>query len=297
METKHKPVLLKEVIELLDIQSSDCVFDGTLGSGGHASEIIKLLGENACFIGSDLDPESIKRARSKIEKTQSKAEIFLFHGNFADIKKYLKEAGKKYINKASLDLGWSLDQFKNSGRGFSFNQDEPLDMRYNPESELSAKDLVNFLDEEQLAQIIKDFGEERFARKIAKNIVEYRKNKEISSSLELAEIVSASVPRKAWGKLHPATKTFQALRIVVNQELESLSEALDNILDSLASRGRLAVITFHSIEDRLVKRKFVEWEKENLGKRINKKVITASKEELKDNPSARSAKLRVYEKA
>ena len=294
----HIPVLLNKAIESLAIQESDRVFDGTLGSGGHASAIMELLSERGAFIGSDLDLESIERAKDKIESKNPKCQVNIFHGSFENIKEYIQEVGIENIDKALLDLGWSQDQFESSGRGFSFAKDEVLSMAYNPSSvKFDAREILNDWQEESIADIIYGYGEERFARKIAKAIVEYRKDSEIKTSAQLAEIVEKALPKRfvKFGR-HPATKTFQALRIAVNDELEVLKKSLDNIHDVLSSGGRLAVITFHSLEDRIVKNKFRDWKKEGRGVLVNKKVILPDKEELQVNKRARSAKLRVYEK-
>ncbi len=292
---KHKSVLLQEVLEALQVKPSDIVFDGTLGSAGHAKEFIKRLGKNGVFIGSDLDKKSLQIAKEQISVMQSKCKVLLFQGNFKDIKKFLEKANLTHINKALLDLGWSKDQFEDFGKGFSFLKDEPLDMRFDESQELSAYEIVNFWSEETLADIIFGFGQERKARQIAKVIVAARQKKPISSSRELAKIVSQVFPKRYF-KINPATKTFQALRIAVNSELEVLKEALENIENVLAPEGRLAVISFHSLEDRIVKNTFKNWVKEAKGTLLNKKPIVPSAQEIKENKSARSAKLRVYEK-
>ena len=294
---KHKAVLLQEVLALLDIKESDKVFDGTLGSFGHGQAILQKLGEKGVYIGNDLDEDAIERAKSILQKKSFPAEIHFCQGNFKDAEKCLEALGLKKVDKILMDLGWSQDQFEDSGRGFSFLKDEPLVMSYSKDSDLSASEIVNEWSEETLADIIYGFGEERFARRIAKAIVKARESAPIKSSLELAQIVESAYPSFTKGKkIHPATKTFQALRITVNRELEVLEKALDALHSVLSCGGRMAVISFHSLEDRIVKRKFLAWEREGLGKRITKKPIIASKEELKENKRARSAKLRVYEK-
>ncbi len=297
---KHTPVLLQEVLESLDIQDSDIVFDGTLGSGGHASSILRQLSSRGAFLGSDLDIESINRTRENLLRQKTDVEFYLFHGSFENISEYLSTVSLKSVDKILLDLGWSQDQFESSGRGFSFMKDEPLLMtlKDSPSDEdVTAYDVVNFWSKESLRDIIKGFGQERFAARIAEAIVQERKNILINSSKRLADIISRSIPKRFQTKrIHPATRTFQAIRIAVNMELDVLDRSLDALHDALSLGGRIAVITFHSLEDRIVKHKFANWEKGNFGKRLSKKPITASREELEVNRRARSAKLRVYEK-
>ena len=292
----HKPVLLQEVLEFLDIKPDDKVFDGTLGSAGHAQAIVGIV---SCknYVATDLDKEAIERAKSVLPE---ECHQNLFEDSFENIDKVLHEKSWTCVNKVLLDLGWSQDQFELSGRGFSFAKDEPLVMSFkaNPsKNDITAYDMINFWHEDTLADIIEAFGEERFARRIARAIVERRRKSKIKTSKELAEIVREAIPARFKNKkIDPATKTFQALRIATNQELEVLQRALDKLHDALCKNGRIAVISFHSLEDRIVKMKFKEWAKKGSGKLINKKVITASKEELQKNKRARSAKLRVYEK-
>ena len=296
---KHKTVLLQEVLDLLDIQSSDRVFDGTLGSAGHAIEILKILGKDAYYLASDLDPKAIERSLKRIEKINPKAKIQTCNKSFKDIKECLELAKLKSVDKILLDLGWSQDQFEDSGKGFSFMKDEKLDMRFGDSDDyiFNAYDIVNSWQVENIEEIIRGFGGERFAGRIARAIDKARSIAPIESSVELADIVRKAYPRfKTKSKIHPATKTFQALRIAVNRELETLQEALDNMHSVLSPGGRIAVISFHSLEDRIVKRKFKQWAKDGLGVLLNKKPVTASKKELKENKRARSAKLRVYEK-
>ncbi len=295
---KHKPVLLQEVLDALELNGAKTVFDGTLGSAGHAEAIFRRLSRGSVYIACDLDPESIERAKARLYDFKSEAKLYFCNANFKDIDMCLAEAGLESIDRILLDLGWSQDQFENSKRGFSFRKDEPLKMSYNPESELDAETIVNEWSEETLADIIYGFGQERFARKIAKAIVDFRACQRITTSKELAEIIYSVYPKRFFNKkIDPATKTFQALRIAVNRELEVLEEALNNMHEFLSPGGRVVIISFHSLEDRIVKRKFLNWEKQGFGFRVNKKVIKPTEEELKNNPRARSAKLRVYEKA
>ncbi len=293
----HRPVLLKEILEVLQINPSDTVLDCTLGSGGHSREIARLLSDSGRLIAIDLDAESILRANSVLKKTKSEAEAVLLEGNFADVKRIFKNFGLNSADKILLDLGWNQDQFEFSRRGFSFAKDEPLNMSYGLNPDFTAKEIVNEWSQETLEDILRGFGNERFARNIAQNIVLRRSMQEVNTTFDLIDIIKESIPaRFRRGKKHFATKTFQALRIATNKELQILPESLDNLHDLLSANGRIAVITFHSAEDRIVKTVFKNWVKEGRGILINKRVITASKEELQINKRARSAKLRAYEK-
>lgn len=293
--TGHKPVLLHESLALLDVQSDDAVLDATLGGAGHAQEIVRRLGPEGAFVGFDLDHDAIERARKAL--AGSKAPTHLIEANFRDLKRELEARGIRKITKALFDLGWSGYQL-DSGRGFSLRADEPLLMTYSKcAGPVTAATAVNGWKEESLADILYGFGEERHARRIARAIVERRAAKPFTSARELADFIFDSVPPGyRHGRLHPATRTFQALRIAVNDELGALRQGLESALDVLAKGGRLAVITFHSVEDRAVKQLFAEFEREGRGKRLTKKPVAPSKEELKTNRRARSAKLRVFEK-
>lgn len=293
----HRSVLLQEVIESLQIRPDDIVLDGTLGGAGHAKEIVHLLGTKGAFIGIDADAAAIARAKEALK--DSVAKVHLVEGNFRNTGMYLDNLGVTHITKALFDLGWSGFQLT-AGRGFSFLQDEPLLMTYDEdptEHTLTAKLAVNTWKEESLADVIYGWGEERYARQIARGIVKARTTKRIETSKELAEIIRESVPAfYRRGKLHPATKTFQALRIAVNDEMGALKYGLSSAFQKLAPGGRMAVITFHSIEDREVKRMFLEWAQNGNAERITKSPLKPSAEELKANPRARSAKLRVLQK-
>ncbi|MBI5470024.1 16S rRNA (cytosine(1402)-N(4))-methyltransferase RsmH [Candidatus Kaiserbacteria bacterium] len=293
----HQTVLLHEAIDLLKIKSTDVVVDATLGAAGHAKAIVEKLGSNGVFVGFDLDADAIERTQSAL--AGAKSGIHLIESNFREIADRLHALNITHVDKALFDLGWSGYQL-DAGRGFSFNTDDPLLMTYakNPASDaLTARTIVNDWKEESLADIIFGWGEERFARRIAKAIVARREEKPIETARELAEIVQGAVPVFARrGRIHPATKTFQALRIAVNDELGALEGGLRGAWRRLSPGGRIAVIAFHSIEDRLVKREFSELEKRGEGKRITKKPLTPSDKEIKENPRARSAKLRVIEK-
>ncbi len=290
----HIPVLLQEVLNALNIQKDDKVLDATVGSGGHSETILNLLGSEGFLLGIDLDTDAIARAGDRLAKFDFKADFSLKQGNFAEIDKIILDCQVKRFDKILLDLGWSQDQFEKSGRGFSFNKDEPLVMSFSKKTDISAEQIVNEWSEETLRAIISGFGQERFAAKIARAIVQAREKETIKSSGQLADIINSAVPRGFYRKINPATKTFQALRMAVNRELEVLGEALEKMHEIMNPRARLAVISFHSLEDRIVKRRFKDWAKDGKGELLNKKPIVAEDSELHKNKRARSAKLRVY---
>lgn len=291
----HVPVLLQEVLQSLAPDASDTVVDATLGGGGHARELVKKLGAGGTFIGIDADGAALTRARS-IFSNHGPPTIHLVQSNFRHLNDVLSSLGISKINKALFDLGWSSYQLT-AGRGFSFLADEPLLMTYadspRPHA-LTAEIAVNTWAEKSLADVIYGWGEERNARRIARAIVETRGKTPVRTSRQLAEIIEQVVPRK--GKIHPATRTFQALRIAVNDEFGAIREGLNAAWQHLVPGGRIAVITFHSIEDREVKMVTREWEKNDEAKRLTKSPIVPSREEMRTNPRARSAKLRVLEK-
>ena len=295
---RHRAVLLQEATSSLALAPDDCVVDATLGGAGHAGAIAEQLGKKGVLIGFDLDADAISRAKSTLAKVRPTVHLVL--GNFRDLGKELERLGIPSITKALFDLGWSSYQL-DSGRGFSFRADEPLSMTYaNPPtggSGLTAGRIVNEWGEESIADILFGWGEEHYSRRIAKAIVERRAHKPFTTSVELAEVIRAAVPPLyRHGKIHPATRTFQALRIAVNDELGALTEGLRSAWKHLAPAGRIAVITFHSIEDRMVKQMFAAWERSGEGKRSARKPIRPGEGELSVNPRARSAKLRVIEK-
>lgn len=294
--SEHVTVLLHEAIEQLDIESSEIVVDATLGGAGHAREITAKLGATGAFIGFDLDHDAIGRAAALLKDATPKT--FCIEDNFRNMEAQLRGRGIESIGKALFDLGWSSFQLE-AGRGFSFLKDEPLLMTYtkNPgDSTLTAAKIVNEWEEESIADVLYGWGEERYSRRIAKAIVERRKTKKFETSRDLGEAIKAAVPSAYRnGRLHPATKSFQALRIAVNDELGALKDGLRGAWQLLAPGGRIAVITFHSIEDRIVKELFLEFEREN-GTRITRSPIKPSAEEIASNPRARSAKLRVIQK-
>lgn len=289
----HQSVLLKETIDGLDIKPGEILLDGTFNDGGHSIEVCRQLGDSVRIIGIDLDSDALARARTRFEKES--CEISLHQENFRNLDAVLDREEIRSVDGILLDLGFSSVQIEESGRGFSFLRDEPLLMTLSKSGNLTAKEIVNNWDKEHLETIIRHYGEEKRAKRVAEAIVEARSTKEIVSSMELADIVSDALGGKK-GRLHPATKTFQAIRITVNDEIEALREALEKGIQRLSPGGRFAIISFHSIEDRIVKRFFKERAQTGEGEVLTKKPITASEEELKNNNRARSAKLRIFKK-
>ena len=292
----HIPVLLNEVIKALNIHSGDVVLDGTAGGGGYLKAICDLVGKKGIVIALDQDKSVFKR----IEKEKCNCRRYLINENFRNLDKVLDELKIKKVDKIVFDLGLSSDQLENSGRGFSFQKNEPLLMSFKNEpskDDLTAREILNDWDEQNLADIIYAYGEEKFANRIAKQICKARKNKAIETTSDLVKIIETVVPQ--WyqhRKMHFATKTFQALRITVNDEIGALKDGLQKGFEYLNEGGRMAIISFHSVEDRAVKRFFKERKGEKTGILITKKPKTPNKEEIQSNPRARSAKLRVIEK-
>ena len=294
----HISVLSREIIEGLQIHNDDTVLDGTINGGGHSELITQILGGQGILIGIDIDSDALSFARERL--AGAKARVLLKEGNFRNLDTYLKEEGIKSVDRFLFDLGMSSRQLDSGRRGFSFRYDEPLMMTFKndpTEGDLTAEEIVNAWEEESIADILYGYGDERYSKRIAKSIVEARKRKPIKTTGELVEIIEESVPsRYKVGKIHPATKTFQALRTTANDEIESTKEGLRKAVEVLSVGGRIAVLTFHSIEDRAVKRTFREFELEGIGKRVTKKPIVPERDEVKTNPRARSAKLRIFEK-
>ncbi len=303
--TIHEPVLLKETIDLLNLKKGDIVVDATFGGAGHSREILKII-KNGKLIAIDVDKEAIENFKSDAD-----LKIILVNDNFANLENILKDLKIEKVDAILVDLGWSSDQL--FGRGMSFRIDEKLDMRLDKNQKISAENIINGYSEEDLGKIIREFGEEKFWKNIAKKIVEHRRTKKIETTGELAEIVKLGIPHRfRYGRISPTTKTFQALRIAVNKELENLEKFIPQAIEALSPEGRLAVITFHSLEDRIVKNMFREnargriFQDEITGQKIvkedpvvrliNKKPIVAGDIEVSANPRARSAKLRVCEK-
>ena len=294
---KHITVLKKEAVEALALQSNSIVVDATYGAGGHASEICKFLSKEGTFIGIDADETSLKD--SALLKAKSGPKLHLVNDNFANLEEILSSLHINEVDAVLADLGWRTDQFTDGGKGFSFSSDEPLLMTYGEPNDylFTAHDIVNSWKEEDIANVLYGYGEERYSRRIAKAIVENRKSESIETASALAGIIESAVPhfyRK--GKTHPATKSFQALRIAVNDELSKLESFIDTTVAHLAQNGTLAIISFHSIEDRIVKLKFRELASTDEFEILTKKPLTASDEELLANPRSRSAKLRVLRK-
>ncbi|MBV9349620.1 MAG: 16S rRNA (cytosine(1402)-N(4))-methyltransferase RsmH [Patescibacteria group bacterium] len=292
---KHATVLLTETVGGLSLAPGNTAVDATVGTGGHAKEIAERIGAKGTLLCIDADEKSIARSKERLK--DSEAKLIFVQGNFRNLKTIAHEAGIDSAEGILFDLGWHTEQLT-AGKGFSFKSNDPLLMTLSERTQtLTAKDIIADWDEDEIAKIIREYGEERFSGRIARAIVETRKEKEIDTADFLAEIIAGAVPgfyRRS--RLHPATRTFQALRIAVNDELNALTEALGDALDLLSPGGRLAVISFHSLEDRIVKRVFRAAEDSGRGKRITKKPIVPSQEERSANPRARSAKLRIFNK-
>ena len=289
----HIPVLLKKVVEILDLKPGDFFIDGTLGSGGHSEVILKKLNAGK-FLGVDLDLESLNLAKKRLTQVLKDKQIKLVfrNGNFADLTTILKQEKLGKADGLLLDLGFSSIQLQ-SGKGFSFSgKSEPLLMIYSPEY-TPVKELLKKMNQKELAWVLKIYGEERYAKRIAKAIKERERIKPIETNLELAEVVKLAVPLSyRRRRIHPATKTFLALRIFANRELENLEKVLNNLPEILKPNGRVVVISFNSLEDRIVKNKFRQLAKEEKVKIITKKPVVPDPEEIKFNPRSRSAKLR-----
>ena len=293
---RHVPVLLKEAIHFLNVRRGGTYIDATLGLGGHSYEIARRLGRQGRLIGFDKDPVALGKARSRLEALAGEVgielpEITLIHGSFAELAGRIKQAS---VDGLLADLGVSSMQLADAARGFSFQAEGPLDMRMDPRSERTADQVVNHLDERSLADVIYEFGEERRSRRIARAIVRARP---IRSTAHLAQVVAAALPAMKHQRINPATTTFQAIRIFVNRELEDLKELLEAAPQVLLpSIGRLVIISFHSLEDRMVKEAMRQGAKRDLYRVLTKKPVTAAEEEVDRNPRARSAKLRAAEK-
>lgn len=309
MEFRHISVLLKESVDALNINPDGIYVDGTLGGGGHSLEILKRLSESGKLIGIDRDTEAIKAAMQRLSDYSN---VTFVNDNYKNIKNILNENGIEKIDGAVLDLGVSSYQIDNPERGFSYIENAHLDMRMNTNDTKSAYDVVNEYSEEELARIFFEYGEERFSRKIAAKIAQERKKSPIETTLELADIVKSVIPAKTVKKgSHPAKRVFQAIRIEVNGELEFLESAIRDFFDSLKKGGRLAVITFHSLEDRAVKRVFQDLARgctcpkdfpvcvcknDPKGQIISRKPIVPTDEEIEANKRSKSSKLRIIEK-
>ncbi|MAF80232.1 16S rRNA (cytosine(1402)-N(4))-methyltransferase [bacterium] len=285
----HIPVLIDEVIKIVNPKPGEFFIDGTLGNGGHAEEIIKRIAPDGVFLGIDWDKSAVEGAKIKLGEYGIR-KIFL-NENYASLVDILQKYNLPKAEGLVLDLGFSSTQIEGSEKGFSFQKDEPLDMRYNQnESRETAAEFVNRAAQSELARVLWEYGEEGQSRQIAKSIAEERRKEKILTTKQLVDIIEKTKNRH--GKIHPATQTFQALRICVNQELENLKRVLREAEEIVEEGGRIAIISFHSLEDRIIKQEFKKIEKEGGGRRINKKVIHPSWEEVQKNPRSRSAKLR-----
>lgn len=312
MEFEHKPIMLKECIEFLNIRPDGTYVDGTIGGAGHSSEILKRLGANGLLIGMDQDANAVRAAEKKLSGIDTKGSFVIEHTNFENIREVIKKHKRDSVDGVLLDLGVSSHQLDEGERGFSYQHDAPLDMRMNRENPLDARTLVNTWSQKELTRIISDYGEEKWASRIADFIVMSREKKEIETTGELEEIIKAAIPAAARRTgPHPAKRTFQAIRIAVNRELEVLENLLKDVADILSPGGRVVIITFHSLEDRIVKSAFKELAQGCICpkdlpqcvcgvkpkvKIITRKPVTPSEDELQKNPRARSSKLRVAEK-
>ena len=309
MEFKHKSVLLNETIDGLNIKPDGIYVDGTLGGGGHAYEVCRRLGEKGSIVGIDQDAAAIEAASARLKDFREK--VTIVRSNYCDMKSKLHELGIDKVDGIVLDLGVSSYQLDTAERGFSYREDAPLDMRMDTRQKMTARDIVNDYTEADLYRVIRDYGEDKFAKNIAKHIVQARAMKPVETTAELSEIIRASIPMKFQKKSgHPAKRTFQAIRIELNRELDVLRDSLDDMIDLLNPGGRLCIITFHSLEDRIVKSAFRKNEnpctcppdfpvcvcgKKSKGSIITKKPILPSEEELEYNSRSKSAKLRIFE--
>ena len=308
MEFKHKPVMLSECIEGLNIKPDGIYVDGTLGGAGHSKEIAKRLSKDGLLIGIDRDDDALKAAKENLKEFQN---VKFVKDNHDNIKQILEDLEIEKVDGILLDLGVSSYQLDERNRGFSYLGENELDMRIDRTQELTAQKVVNTYSEEKLANIIYEYGEERFSRQIAKNICEERKQKEIVTTKQLVEIIEKSIPRSKQNDGHPAKRTFQAIRIEVNDEIKPLYNTIKNCIDCLNDNGRLCVITFHSLEDRAVKNAMNDAKgkctcpsdlpycvcgAKSLGKIITRKPIVATEEELEQNSRSKSAKLRIFER-
>jgi 16S rRNA (cytosine1402-N4)-methyltransferase len=289
VELKHLPVMPKETLELLAPQAGEFFVDGTYGNGGHTELILEAVGNSGRVLGLDRDPQAVSRAKVKFagRKNFSVAEA-----SYAELVLILKNKKLPKPNGILLDLGFSSFQIDDPERGFSFRANGPLDMRYGVTG-LTAAEILSGISESELADAIYKYGEERFSRRIAKAIVEARRKNKITTTAQLAEIIASVLPRR--GKLHPATRTFQALRILTNSELQELESFCNSLPNCLAVQGRVVIISFHSLEDRIVKNAFRTLAKGGRGKELTKKPLVASRRESSENPRSRSAKLRAFQ--
>jgi 16S rRNA (cytosine1402-N4)-methyltransferase len=312
-ENIHKPVLVKEAVHYLNLKKGDVIFDGTLGGAGHTIVIIKAIAPTGKIIGVDLDSQAISTAARILARKKLLDNAYLVNDNFANITGILKKLKIKKINGFLFDLGLSSMQIEGSEKGFSYIRDEKLDMRFGNNTQTDAYSIINEYSEERLKEIFYKFGEEKWSGRIARSILKYRQIKNIETTGELSEIITKAIPGKLnyQRKGHPAKRIFQALRITVNNELDNIDKSLDQAICFLEKKGRIAVISYHSLEDRIVKRKFEKFSgkcecppdfpvcrcnAEKKGNILTKKAVRPSAAEIEDNPRSKSAKLRVFEK-
>ena len=308
MKFEHKPVMLQECIEGLQIKPNGIYVDGTMGGAGHSIEIVKRLSSDGRLIGIDRDEEALNASKERLAEYKN---VTYIHDNHDNIKEILQKLGINQVDGILLDLGVSSYQLDERNRGFSYLGENELDMRMDKSQDLTAKRVVNYYPEKELANIIYEYGEERFSRQIAKNICNYRKEKTINTTKELVDIIEKSIPKSKQNDGHPAKRTFQAIRIEVNNEIKPLYNTVKDCIDCLKSQGRLCIITFHSLEDRAVKNAYIEAKgkctcpsdlpycvcgAKTLGKIITKKPMIATEEEQEENSRSKSAKLRIFEK-
>ena len=310
MEFKHKSIMLEETIASLDIKPDGIYVDGTLGGAGHSFEIVRRLTQGGRLIGIDQDGDALEAATRKLEPYMDR--VTIVRSNYSKMKQRLEELSISSVDGILLDLGVSSYQLDNSDRGFTYREDVPLDMRMDQRQTRTARDIVNQYSEMELYHIIRDYGEEKFAKNIAKHIVRFREEREIETTGQLTEIIKAAIPKKVrMSGGHPAKKTFQAIRIELNQELDVLKDSLETMIDLLNDGGRLCVITFHSLEDRIVKNIFRTCQspcicppefpvcvcgRVSKGQVVTRKPIVPGEEEQLENPRSKSAKLRVFER-
>ena len=289
----HRPVMVEEVLDYLNLQSGQIILDCTVGGGGHAIKILDKIKPDGFLIGIDKDMEILQTAKQSLSKTTGKFK--LYHADYSDIDEVLRQAKVDKVNGVLLDLGVSSLQFDQEDRGFSFAKEAPLDMRMDRSRGITAQNLIQRLSETELAELLWKYGEERWSRRIARAVLKEEERVGITSTRQLAAIVERVVPRGK-SKIHPATRVFQALRIEVNKELENLEIFLDKIYHYLAVGARIVIISFHSLEDRIVKNKFIEMVKQNVFRILTKKPITPCEAEIRENIRSRSAKLRAAER-
>lgn len=310
MEFEHKPVLLKETIDNLCVKPEGTYVDGTLGGGGHAYEVLKRLSPQGRFIGIDQDADAILAAGKKLKEFGN---VTLIRSNYCNIREELMGNHVRYVDGIVLDLGVSSYQLDTPERGFSYMSDAPLDMRMDQRNDLTAGDIINGYSEAELYRVIRDYGEDRFAKNIAKHIVAARASKKIKTTFELVDVIRSAIPMKIQKTMgHPAKQTFQAIRIELNRELDVLRDTLDTMIDILNPGGRICIITFHSLEDRIVKNTFRRSENPctcppgipvcacgnvSRGRVVTRKPVIPSEHEMEENPRSKSAKLRVFEKS